>query len=82
MSSSPVELLEGWRLNHTRGLSLLATVAVSPWEASGVEVLGVEVLGVEVAESSPPPQAVRPRAMAAARASARAFFIRNSPFPY
>ena len=30
MSSSPVELLEGWRLNQTRGLSLLATVVVDP----------------------------------------------------
>ena len=41
MSSSPVELLEGWRLNHTRGLSALATGAaeVSPPE---VEALGLE----------------------------------------
>ena len=69
MSSSPVELLEGWRLNQTRGLSLLATsvAALEPL------VLPEPELALEV----PPllPQAARPRAMAAARVSARAFFI-------
>ena len=36
MSNSPVELLEGWRLNHTRGLSLFATSDEAPPSAVGV----------------------------------------------
>ena len=69
MSSSPVELLEGWRLNQTRGLSLLATsvVEVEPELEPEVE---------PALEVHPPlPQAAMPRSIAAARVSARAFFI-------
>ena len=70
MSSSPVELLEGWRLNQTRGLSLLATVEV--WAALLLPaLLAEEDWEVEV----PPEQATRLRDIAAARVSARAFFI-------
>ena len=71
MSSSPVELLEGWRLNQTRGLSLLATsvAALEPL------VLPEPELAPEPEVPPPLPQAARPRAIAAARVSARAFFI-------
>ena len=44
MSSSPVELLEGCRLNQTKGLSLLATVPVSAVEESSFSSEVVETV--------------------------------------
>ena len=64
-------------MNHTRGLSLLATVVASlpPVEVSGAP-LSVVVL-------VPPPQAARLSAMAAVRDSARIlFFIAILLFPW
>ena len=82
MSSSPVELLEGWRLNQTRGLSALATVEASPPAVSSVAAsFPVVSLAVVLfpAVSLPvvlfPPQATRLRARISARNIARVLFI-------
>ena len=72
MSSSPVVLLEGWRLNQTRGFSALVTSAEGAPVAGVVSPAGGVLLSAVVV---PPPQAARPSVMAAARDSARIFFM-------
>ena len=47
MSSSPVELLDGWRLNHTKGLSLFATSDDEPFLSDEPELPDELLSGLE-----------------------------------
>ena len=79
MSSSPVELLEGWRLNHTKGLSLFATSPVAATSAvaeeSVVSVIVSEAAGAVVAALSLEPHPTADIAKTAAMVNTTSFFF-------
>ena len=82
MSSSPVELLDGWRLYHTTGLSLFSTLPdaaaalVSAAEESAAAVVSAaEPAAAVVEELEEPPHAAREAAMTALMRIAACFFI-------
>jgi hypothetical protein len=70
--------LEGWRLNHTSGLSLFSTVplsaAVEVAAEVSVDVLSVDVAALEALDALLP-QAARLKVIAAAKVNANVFFI-------